>query len=232
MITVYNDAKRTTLSAWSWPSRRIADAMATNYRVNEYTSNTFNFQYLTPTNHKESLKCIVESDLKNLKSNIQEALAISIRLDGSVDRKQEHNVFVMANIVNKDGTLSSYFLVFGVPKAGGAENLNCLKKVMNDILPWKHFFFLVSSVVTDGEYNTGHLNGLCAKLKQERSDSNSSVPLFNIWCIGHRINLTWKSLCKFNIIASLIASCRNVSTYFHRSGARTLKLKQEAITNN
>lgn len=32
MLSVYRDAKKITLSAWSWPSRLVADQLSTNFK--------------------------------------------------------------------------------------------------------------------------------------------------------------------------------------------------------
>lgn len=90
MINIFNDAKRMSLSAWSWPSREIAAEMANNFKLNGNvelnSSMQFDFNYLTPHNHAIFLDCIVKSDLERVKVCLQEALAISLRLDASVDR--------------------------------------------------------------------------------------------------------------------------------------------------
>ena len=42
--------------------------------------------------------------------DIEEALAVSIRMDSSVDRTQNDNEFVMAEMVKKDGSTKLVFL--------------------------------------------------------------------------------------------------------------------------
>lgn len=99
-------------------------------------------------------------------------------------------------------------------------------KIVNKILPWTEFFKLVTSIVTDGErLNTGHLKGLCTRLKLERLLSAITVPLFSIWCVAHRINLAWTDLSKNKaFIKRIIKNAASLSTHFHRSGKRTQKL--------
>ena len=60
-------------------------------------------QNVTPTNHADLLSTIVSANLVNLKEEISNAMAISLRVDGSVDRMQIDNIHVMAKIVSKDG---------------------------------------------------------------------------------------------------------------------------------
>lgn len=159
---------------------------------------------------------------------------MSLRLDGSVDRTQIHNVHVIAHIVKADATTTTLFLGFGVPKTDDAEAyFQCLKDVIKIFMPWNEFFNLVTSVVTDGEpKNTGPFNGLCAKLKQERQSNRPELPLFSIWCVPHRINLAWKAVSKTSIINNAIQHCIKLSSFFHRSGGRTNKLNKVAKANN
>ena len=42
--------------------------------------------------------------------DIEDALAVSIRMDSSIDRTQKDNEFVMAKIVKKDGSMKLIFL--------------------------------------------------------------------------------------------------------------------------
>lgn len=162
-------------------------------------------------------------------------MAVSLRVDGSVDRAGIHNIYVMAHIVNRDLTTTTFFMGFGVPKTGFVEGYyECVKNVVEDILPWEDFFRLVTSIVTDGEpLNTGRLNGLCTKFKQERLRSaHSELPLHTIWCVPHRINLAWKSTCRNVMIHKTIQHCIKLSTYFRKSGVRTKALKTAAEVNS
>lgn len=169
MITVFNDAKRVTLSGWSWPSRQIASELAHRFEIyGDSTLNgslNFNLDYLTPHYHAIFIDAIVQSDLEKVKTSLRRSLAVSLRIDGSVDRTGLHNIYVMAHIMTCELTTSTVFIGFGVPKTSGVEGYyQCLKSVVEQLLPWNEFFNLVTSIVTDGEpLNTGRLNGLCAK---------------------------------------------------------------------
>lgn len=238
MITCFNDAKRVTLSAWSWPSRQIAHEMASSFAVSgDWTLNQsmeFDFQYLTPHNHAQLIDAIVESDLENVKSSLRQSLAVSLRLDGSVDRSGLHNIYVMAHILKRDLTTKTLFMGFGVPDTNRVNRyLQCLKTVVQDIIPWDEFFSFVTSVVTDGEpLNMGRLNGLCAQLKRERSlTANPKLPLYTIWCVAHRLNLSWKSTSRNNHIRQTIKHCRKLASFFRKSGVRTKDLKTAAQSN-
>ena len=85
MVNVFNDAKKLTLSAWSWPSREIANMIAAGLEFQEEFS-AFNplssvFQYITPSQYKVFLKCIVVADQDNVKSKLEKCLALSLRCD-------------------------------------------------------------------------------------------------------------------------------------------------------
>lgn len=117
ICSVYNDAKHGTLSAWSWPSREVADlkGRALDFMSDEHE--TFlpkegQLQYVNPTAHKEFLECIVKADIGNLKAKLKNCLAISLRLDGSVDRTQVDNVHVMVKAVTEAGDSELIFLGF------------------------------------------------------------------------------------------------------------------------
>lgn len=242
MISIFNDAKRVTLSAWSWPSRIIASIMAHNFEVSGNSTlnsaDEFNFHYLTPHYHGIFLDCIVQSDLDKVRLCLSQALAVSLRLDASVDRTLNHYVYVMAHIIKQDATTSTLFIGFSEPKTGGADAyVQCLKDVVKQILPWDTVFKVVTSIVTDGEpLNTGRLNGLVARLVDERLCLARlfppQLPLFSIWCVPHRINLAWKSVCRIHIIARTIRCCTALSTYFRKSAKRTRNLRNAAAENN
>ena len=78
-------------------------------------------KYVTPVNHADLLTTIVSADKVNLKKEISSAMAISLRVDGSVDRMQKDNIHVMAKIVTKDGEEKLMFFGFDEPEERGSE---------------------------------------------------------------------------------------------------------------
>ena len=55
-LDVYNDAKRGTLSAWSWPSRVLTRYMANEVKIGSFNAFIPNqIQYLNPVQHRELL---------------------------------------------------------------------------------------------------------------------------------------------------------------------------------
>ena len=82
MTTVFNDAKRGTLSAWSWPSRQVAamraDYFKENGTMNDFSMSPDDFRYLFPGSHAELLDFIVKADIQNMKGILQRSLAVSM----------------------------------------------------------------------------------------------------------------------------------------------------------
>ena len=104
MINVFNDAKKLTLSAWSWPSREVANMMSETVDVTKdfevFDPSNSTLQYVTPTQHKNFLHCIVMADKSEVKEKIENSLALSLRCDSSVDRRRIDNCHVLAKIIN------------------------------------------------------------------------------------------------------------------------------------
>ena len=77
--------------------------------------------------------------------------------------------------------------------------------------------------------NTGAKNGLWALCDEEHLQSSSDLPLLNIWCAGHIINLAWKLVTKaVSEVGRLISDASALSSYFHMSAVRTRNLKKIA----
>ena len=67
-------------------------------------------QYLSPNAHSEFLKCIVKSNRNSLASKMSDALAISLRCDGLVDRTQIDKIHLMARPYQKTEKKTISFL--------------------------------------------------------------------------------------------------------------------------
>lgn len=98
MFDVYNDAKRGTLSAWSWPSRYLTRCAASRVSVSEafqpYEPKADEIQYVNPSHHHECLGCIADCGREQLVKSLDEALAVAVKVDGQVDAFQVTNKFV------------------------------------------------------------------------------------------------------------------------------------------
>ena len=103
MLQVYNDAKKLTLSAYSWLSRIVAALMASEFIFNNEQYNiSLDLQYINPLCHRELLQIIVDSHRKALANTIKESFASSLRCDGSVDRLQVDKIFIMLTVIDKN----------------------------------------------------------------------------------------------------------------------------------
>lgn len=164
--------------------------------------------------------------MQDYRKALKDSLAASLRFDGSVDRTQKHNLFVVVQIVKSDGNIETLCVGFDVPKEGRAPGyLNCIISIASRMLPWEEFFGIISSIVTDGEsLNLGPLNGLVVRLQKLKNLSSSKVPLFSIWCVPHRTNLAWKSVSECNSVVRAITRARKLSKFFHGSGKRKKNL--------
>jgi hypothetical protein len=64
MLDVYNDAKRGTLSAWSWPSKLLTRFVASRQSIHNvfepYEPKLEEMQYVNPTHHRNCLRYIAE----------------------------------------------------------------------------------------------------------------------------------------------------------------------------
>ena len=111
IYTVYNDAKRGTLSAFSWPSRVVATNIGSKFDINtEFTNyEPNNLCYVNPTGHKEFFSAIVSSEKVKLEDALQNSLAISLRFE--ID-----NEHVLAKTVNQMKLQSDGVLVFDLVK--------------------------------------------------------------------------------------------------------------------
>lgn len=109
--------------------------------------------------HREFLNCIAVVGRKQVKKEISEALAVSLQVDGSVDRQQIDSKHVCAQIVTTEGDLISRFLGFSEPVEQGVTGyVQCIQQATNAVQPWNDLMKVTSSIVTDGEsLNSGAL---------------------------------------------------------------------------
>ena len=82
---------------------------------------TKDMQYCNAVGHRNFLSCIVRCDLPDLMADFRDALAVSLRVDGSIDRFQVDNEFVMAKLVLEDGSDRVFFMGFSRPEERGAK---------------------------------------------------------------------------------------------------------------
>ena len=196
MINVFNNAKKLTLSAWSWPSREVANMISGAVDVTQdfekfYPSNS-KLQYVTPTQHNNFLSCIVLADKTRVKAKIESSLALSLRCDSSVDRRSIDNCHVLAKIINQDGKPELLFLGLDEPKARGMPGyVQAVKDAVNLTSRWSDVARKMTSIVTDGtNLNTGDRTSLWASPTAEQEAYG--LPLVKVWCIAHELILHGK----------------------------------------
>ena len=238
IISAYNDAKR-GLSAWSYPSRIIADKMGDEVNLSQphqtYEPNLAELAYVSPTSHRDFILTISKVEKKRRQLD-RSPLAISLRCDGAVDRTNIDNKHLMMKIVTETGDEHTLYLGFAESKSLGADGLYDAIKSACDLsgYNWQSLFSQVSSVCTDGENtNTGTQHSLWVLLQNERTSSESNLPLLKIWCAAHRSQLAFKDMTKeVTEIKHLISDCKAVHTFYNTSSTRTKELKKMAECMN
>ena len=190
-------------------------------------------QYISPAYHRELLQVIVDSRRQTLANTIKEALASSLRCDGSVDRTQVDKLFTMLKIIDKDADEKLLFVGAKEPeKTGAAGCLDNLKDSCIETEAGMEFSIIqeISSIVTDGtNMNSGERGGLWVlleKLRQQQApDKESLIPLIKIWCAVHRSNLAWKSVTKtVTELRVLYEELKGISTRERKTIAEKYKL--------
>ncbi|CAB4033361.1 Hypothetical predicted protein [Paramuricea clavata] len=123
---VYHSAKRLTLSVNSFPSCVVVSRIASAFSFDDWSINDMpnDFQYFSPSAHREFLKCIVKSDRNSLASNMSNSLVISLRCDTSVDRTQIDKTYIMAKTIPRDGKENNIFFGAGEPNERGAVGVH------------------------------------------------------------------------------------------------------------
>ena len=127
-----------------------------------------------------------------------EALAVSLRCDGSVDRTQLDKIYLLAKLVSPTCVAENVFLGAAEPQTNGAKGVHdaiftaCARTVRfgsDDDLSMqgaKKLFCRASSLVTDGvSVNVGQRNGFWALLEKDRENTelneNQPAQCMKIW---------------------------------------------------
>lgn len=118
IMAIYTDAKILTSSAFSWPARTFTSEYARKYNINDphgnqEAMNQTNLQYINPVSYSEFLECIVEADRNVVAQKLEACLAMSLRVDGSIDRTNIDKIYMLAQIINAVGDSETLFLGIG-----------------------------------------------------------------------------------------------------------------------
>lgn len=168
---------------------------------------------------------------------IKTSIAISIHVDGSVDRTHVDKIYVLLKVVTETGDRKMIFLGIAQQIERGASGLmNAVKKAI--IANWDESLYAlimahVTSICTDGtNMNTGDKHSLWTLFDAECAKYRHLVPFFKIWCSAHRADLSWKDLTK-NVVElrNVFDVLSSISTYLHQSGVRTAEIQKVAKEN-
>ena len=135
---------------------------------------------------------------------MSDALAISLRCDGSVDRTQIDKIYLMAKAILKDGEENNIFLGAGEPKERGAQGVNnailaACSATLGENIEGEDALLTqnrrASPFVTDeASVNTGEKNALWALIDRDFNlplGDEPPTPMIKIWCAAHRNVLSW-----------------------------------------
>ena len=190
------------------------------------------------------------SDKKTLQEKLLEALAISLRCDGSVDRTQLDKIYLMAKLVFPTGMAENVFLWAAEPLTNGAKDVHdailtayarTVRLGSDDDLSMqeaKKLFCRASSLVTDGaSVNVGQRNGPWALLEKDRENTelneNQPAQCMKIKCAAHRAQLAWKALINsITEVDHMIQRLCSLSTFFRSFAVSTRNLYEIAKNEN
>lgn len=102
MIPIYMDGKLLNVSARSWPSRYIASEVSNIYNTQNQSGivpENINLQYVNPPGHLNLMTAIVQSHRGELLQKIDKCIALSLRIDGSVDFTHVDKIYVLGRIL-------------------------------------------------------------------------------------------------------------------------------------
>lgn len=176
-------------------------------------------QYVNKPGHLNLMTAIVDSNQEDFERKIDECIALSLRIDGSVDFTHVDKIYVMGKLVNKDG--STELICIGVAEQNerfAAGLMNSVKVALktNTSDPEK-ILRKASSVSTDGTVlNSGEKGGLWTLLEEEIRKAGSIISLIKIWCAAHRAELVWKNTANsVKEVTKVLNVLSKMSTHFH-----------------
>lgn len=220
----------------------IAHEWGMRYKINDPDGNEnlnkqIELQYLTPMYHAELLKCIVEAESQLIAPKIDEAISISLRADGSVDRTSMDKIYVLAKIINKHGELETIFIGIKEQTERGAPGLHATVKNIIDMHGaglYAKVLNKMSSFVTDGaSVNVGCHKGLWRLIEEDARANGATQPIVMIWCVAHRSDLALRDLNKIvSDVPSIIHKSSQLAKFVRRSGLRMSAAKRISSEHN
>jgi hypothetical protein len=185
MVHIYNDAKRGTLSAWSFPSRQVAYLIVERLDLtsahSSFSPTNEDLQYVTPHFHQKMLTTIARTDMKKFVTCLDNIIALSLRVGDAVDRQRVDNKHVMAKYVTKKSETETAYIGFSKSEEQGSTGLfHAMKQAVQKCgASWEDIYSRTTSIVTDGESsNTGQHHSLWVHLTAERQESEQKISRF------------------------------------------------------
>lgn len=127
LFEIYVDAKKLTCSAYSWPARFVGSEAGRSFDCKDVNAQTvgpsLNLQYANPNSYSSLLSVIVQADKSNFQKKLEQCIAGSIRIDGSVDRTQIDKIYIMLKIITANGEKDLIFLGVSEQTIRGAAGL-------------------------------------------------------------------------------------------------------------
>ena len=125
----------------------------------QFTPAAFNLHYRDPVYYKEMMESINAIEVKRVVKMLEECIAFSIQIDGSLSKQMEDNMFMSCRIAMKDGTIKTLFLLMHSPDMNGAEGL--LEAVNESLKIYGSDYDKLIGITNDGKSaNTGKNAGL------------------------------------------------------------------------
>lgn len=241
-VDVHNDSMVKTLSAWSWPSRSLAQIHAQNIisQTSEhgldaefvpFSSTGVNLFYRNPNVYREMLKIVADDQLKQTTDSIRNADCFALQVDKSVDKHNVDGMYTTCRYMDpKTYEMNVCFLGESHSPLRGSEGLLCALK---DRLEQCNLLSAAQSSMvglsTDGENaNTGRHSGLWMKTEQLLGRE-----ILTFWCMAHRSDLCLgyleSSVAEFQHWKS---DAKAAATYFRGSSRRFEDLEIQAEVRN
>jgi len=233
-IDVYNDSMIETVSARSWPSRSLANMMASSIQaqlqenweaeITSFQPSQSELHYRDPMIYAEMLHILGDMERKKIGGLISRSLCYSIQIDGSTDRQNRDNKFLICRYALPESPAEIHNAFVGVTQTEehGAQGLLQAVKVLTDAAGIS--LQTLIGITTDGEAaNTGKNGGLWKILQDHLGHG-----LLTVWCYCHRSDLAMESA--FSTVPELtiwLTNLKSVASYFRTSPSKLKRLQQK-----
>lgn len=238
-VDVHNDSQVKTLSAWSWPSRYLAQRHAEN-QISQYVDHgqesefvpfkpkAASLPYVSPQIYSEMLSIVADIELENLSDKLSKCDCFSIQLDKSVDKYNVQSLFGTVRFFDEDYSMNIGFIGECHSQLHGAEGmLDAFLLRIRDLNLEEKVKEKLVGLTTDGENaNTGAHCGLWKAMSDFLEHG-----LMTVWCVAHRSDLAFESIeASVPEVRHWLADIRAVSKYFRASSRREGDLIAQALS--